>query len=297
MFKEVFHFPAWNSTSGSCFLCNVTLATMRCYGQHASWKLPCNRLTHWQFLDRQMLLGRQVSAVYASPGFHTGLVAIDWLHCCDLGVCADFLGNIFVMLLPFYAGSNAKQRVSSMFLAMKTYYEANKISSRLCNLTLKMLKKTSKSSPKLRAKAAEARALVSFAKQEACKHLRDSEPPEQAAKMAACQLEVCYQCLSDYNRDTLEQASTSFCLLYEGLETYASAKGAWKIKPKFHMWLELCHMGLNPAINWVYRDEDFGGYAASVFRRRGGVKTLFKGSLNVLMKRTNHFCKDNADEG
>ena len=147
-------------------------------------------------------------------------------------------------------------------------------------------KEKNSSSPKLRAKAAEARALVSFAKQEACKYLQDSEPPEQAAKMAACHMEVCYQCLSNYNKETLEHAATSFCLLYQALETFAEGKRAvgWRIKPKFHMWLELCHMGSNPTANWVYRDEDFGGYAASVFRRRGGIKTLLRGSINVLLK-------------
>ena len=152
MFKEVFYFPGWNSTHGSCFLCNVTPATMRCFGENAFWKLPCDRLTHWQFLERQMLLGRPISPIYASPGFHTGLVAIDWLHCCDLGVLADFLGNLFVTLLKYYFGNNTKETVANLFLAIRAYYEANNVSSRLCNLTFAMLRKTSSSSPKLEQK-------------------------------------------------------------------------------------------------------------------------------------------------
>ena len=45
---------------------------------------------------------------------------------------------------------------------------------------------------------------------------------------------------------------------------------AWRVKPKLHMFLELCSEGSHPAKFWNYRDEDWGGSVARMARGRGG---------------------------
>ena len=48
---------------------------------------------------------------------------IDWLHVVDQGVAADFLGNLFKLLLPKMGGANGKERVDKLYLEIVEYYK------------------------------------------------------------------------------------------------------------------------------------------------------------------------------
>jgi len=50
------------------------------------------------------------------------------------------------------------------------------------------------------------------------------------------------------------------------------------------MFSELCGSSSNPSSSWCYRDEDFGGYLASIARRKGGAYNCIEVSSNVLAK-------------
>jgi len=286
MLKDIFAFPGWNEKSGCCFKCNTTPNTLRDFGSTAAWKRPENRISHWQLLHRILAKGRSISSLFSCPGFPSDLVAIDWLHCCDLGVCADFLGNIFNMMIKKQPGSNKEERLNNFFKKIKKYYRDEGVADCLDDLTFKMIQKKASSSPKLRAKAAEARHLVSFARQEAARCLSNGSDVERTAWQAAVHFENCYNCLKHFSTDVLQLESTRFLLLYEALEQHAVATGSstWRVKPKFHIWQELCNIPDNPAINWVYRDEDFGGYVAQVARRRGGRNSVRATGEQVLNK-------------
>lgn len=286
MYKEVFRFPSWVRATGCCFKCNVKPGGIRDFGSQAAWRLPENRLQHWDILTRILQEGGDISPLFATPGLTTGQFAIDWLHCCDLGVCADFLGNLFWMLLPLVsAGGNKAAQASALFVEMQTYYQEECVESRLDNLTLTMLRKTPTSSPKLRAKAAEARCLVRFARLMSHKYLSADIPVQATARQASEHLENCYRQLSahEFSPSVLQQECTKFCLLYGALEEQYDGS-LWKVKPKFHLWQELCMSGSNPSDHWVYRDEDFGGSIASVGRRRGGSNTAESTGAAVLQK-------------
>ena len=56
----------------------------------------------------------------------------------------------------------------------------------------------------------------------------------------------------------------------------------WKVKPKLHLFLELCSDGSQPSKTWTYRDEDWGGSVARMARRRGCVLTLPSFSSAIL---------------
>eukprot|EP00972_Heterocapsa_arctica_P008398 1226455-Heterocapsa_arctica.AAC.1 len=107
--------------------------------------------------------GRDISPLFSCPGIKVEMFKVDWLHTVDIGVNCDFLGNMCLMLLPKMIGKNMKAQCRALFLLVKEYYKEFKPESRLDNLTYLMIRKKATSSPKLRAKAAEARRLVPIA--------------------------------------------------------------------------------------------------------------------------------------
>ena len=148
-----------------------------------------------------------------------------------------------------------------------------------------MLRKDANTSPKLWAKAAEARLLVPFVQEHSERMLCDSDV-ECTIKAAAHQLRSCYECLAHdhYDHDVLAIHCRRFCLLYVALAVRFSPE-AWKIKPKLHLMQGLCEMSrVCPSLTWTYRDEDFGGSLAGFVRRRGGSSGPETTSRNMLSK-------------
>jgi len=130
--------------------------------------------------------------------------------------------------------------------------------------------------------AAESRALVPFAHRVALERLGTDDAEEEAARAAATELHLCYQALSGDCPDQagqLAKCSRRFAKLSVALERLAIAKGQeklWTIKPKLHLFQEMCERSLDarPSLTWTYRDEDFGGSAQALARRRGGAHSV-----------------------
>ena len=157
---------------------------------------------------------------------------------------------------------------------------------RLEKLTPTMLKQNKKA-PKLRGYAAQVRALVPFAKELAEELLSPLDPLENAARVGIYHLDQCYQALSAssiFSPDILVEHSTKFALQYVALETAHAGTRNWRIKPKLHMFLELCSEGSRPSLFWTYRDEDFGGTVSRLARRRGGLCSAHGMSTNFLQR-------------
>lgn len=273
MLKEVFRLPGWNSVSGCCWRCKATPADIRSCGSDATWRHDSERLSHWDLLLRIRQQGHSVSPIFSFPAFTSNCYLIDWLRAVDLGVAADFLGNLFFMLLSKFPGANMKLRCSALFVELQGWYARNDVTSRLDNLTVSMIRQPKKP-PKLRAKAAEARALVPFALEMAETKLSSAVPQEQAAQLCAKHLAKCYDCLSSsqHSQQVMADSCRSFCLLYCRLEARSENALFWRVKPKMHLMQELCERsnGSIPSMSWCYRDEDFGGTMSKLCRRRGG---------------------------
>ena len=284
--KEVFRLPGWRDAAGCCWRCSATNATMRCCGADAQWRQERRDL--WDLHVRWQEQGLQPSPVLGSPFFQMRVFQIDWLHCMDLGVACDFLGNVLTLLLKHMPGNSRMEQVRQLYLKMVEYYNRTGTQSRLDTLTLEMLAKP-RQPPKLRARAGEARALVSFAREQTALHFADEDPEEATAKQAAEHLEKCYSCLSaaSFDHGVLAENSRKFCVLFAALESWANAHDIlrWRFKPKHHLMQELCDMSThNPASNWTYRDEDFGGSMAAFAHRRGGKSNARVAGMNVLRK-------------
>lgn len=268
-YKDTFRLPGWQEKRGCCWKCEVTPDGIRDPSSTAAWR--STRIDQWTFHRRMQEGTAGLSPLLSTPFFHPDIFQIDWLHTADLGVTANFLGNLFWAGLEKLPGQTKKDKCCFLFVEMQTYYKEKKISSRLDNLTLSMLCQTGKQ-PKLRGKAAECRYLVPFAVSFATQWFSDDDAYEKTMKQAAVALNNCYDCLSAHKFEAklLAQNSKQFALLSVALEAFADSK-FWRVKPKLHLFQEMCECSNSmPSTCWTYRDEDFGGSMAAMSRRRGG---------------------------
>ena len=143
--------------------------------------------------------------------------------------------------------------------------------------------------PKLRASAAQVRALAPFADQCAQQLLSRERPVEEAAISAMRHLHQRYASLShdggaganDSNGD-LADKSAQFAAQFVALEAVDGKQ--FPVKPILHMFVELGMGNGSPAKCWTYRDEDFGGSCAKFARRRGGLLSVRGTSTGMLTK-------------
>lgn len=284
-FKQVFQLAGWQEKAGCCFRCSITTDHLGQCGARAPWKEPANRLTHADTMLRIWKKGQVVSHFWGMPFFHTGLVCIDWLHTCDLGVSPLFLGSLFTLVLE-RIGGDKQEALQVLWQKMKAFYKETSCESRLNTLKLSMLK--GKNCPKLRAKAGECRALVPFGQQMAFEFLNDG-PEDAAAKLCSSLLAQCYEHLavSTFNKQKLLKTADSFCLQYSALFQWALDHGInrWPIKPKFHLMQEMIFEAEDAlSKTWTYQDESWGGLMASAAKRRGGKYSLIAFGKSSLLR-------------
>ena len=223
------------------------------------------------------------------PWLKSTCFRVDWLHAADQGVAADFLGNLLYYLVKEHMpGGNEKDKCGALWKEIQVSYDNLGIQDRLQNLVITMLKKSNAGScPKLRASAAQARALVPIAKELANKYLSSEIAMEGAMMAAADALSDCYMALSSSSifwRETLSEKSRRFAAQFVALEEHQGDGTRWRVKPKMHLFLEMCAEGSKPSLVWTYRDEDFGGSCARMARRRGGLQRPPATSKNLLCK-------------
>lgn len=225
--------------------------------------------------------------MFEAPFVTTSIFRIDWLHCADQGCAADYLGNILLLCAGKLPGNNLKAKCLVLWGKVQEFYKEESVQDRLQNLTLTMLKQPKKA-PKLRASAAQCRALVPFAHKLSQELLSTASPIEGTAKQGMFHLCECYKTLSAdciFAADLLKEHSIRFAQLYVALEAaQGNDNKLWAIKPKLHMFLELCSDGSRPSMCWNYRDEDWGGTVARMSRRRGGILRAKVFSSNLLYR-------------
>jgi len=65
----------------------------------APWRQPEQKLTHWGLAQRILSSGQTLSPLLSAPAFRSSCFLLDWLHGVDQGIAADFVGELFWMLL------------------------------------------------------------------------------------------------------------------------------------------------------------------------------------------------------
>lgn len=270
-YKELVSFPSWASNY-ICWKCEASQTTYKQFGAKAPWRQK--RLTpRGCCSQKQRAASLEPSPLFKAIGFSLNMVMVDVLHCMDLGVSQDILGNIFSEALDWVcAGTSRKNRVVDLWRRIKQYYKEFQPGTMLQGLTVEMIKQTGKA-PKLRAKGAETRHLVPFAVllAQEIQEIREDSHGNTVLKIASCLFDL-YNLFAarpvDYKACT--DASRRLCLLFGSLDTHDS----WRVKPKFHMMQELCEFQVeefgSPEAFWAYADESFVGFVAEFSHKRGG---------------------------
>ena len=210
-----------------------------------------------------------------APWVVTKIFRMDWLHVCDLGVAADFIGNFFHEVLELFPGGSKKERCARLFQETLAYYDAYDVADRFDTL-LPTFFEPKEGPYKLRGSAAKIRALVPFVWQLAQEMLDMSVPRYAAMRHAAFSLNEVYSALSSQHPspcETMKEHGMKFAIQYVSLHDHLNAADdkAWRIKPKLHLFLHVTSDASIPRLTWTYRDEDFGGSVARMARRRGNL--------------------------
>lgn len=287
--KQIFQFPQQNENSGICWMCTATPADIRNPSMDASWR--STRQTAMSFHKGLKDAGK-VCPLWSAPGVCKDIVIVDWLHCADLGVAADVLGNVLLELLDQLHGGDKQQKVSSLWSEIKTEYNAQgvNVSCRFPYLKLQSFWKGAKKSPKLKGKAAHIRGLVPVLDSIVQKRLLSDDVHVRTVKSCMHELAVCYKCLVTFDATVLDVAARRMALLYVALEKEAEKSNAkrWKVKPKLHLFLELASFLClqkqfgNPKNFWTYSDESYGGKARHAATKRGGKNSSSSSAYKLL---------------
>jgi len=277
MVAEVLRLPSWSHNHGICMRCDA-LKSERDYTLDAAWR--SNRCSHYQLLARMAQQGYMPSKLWGIPFLTSEQVLIDWLHCADLGIAANFLASVFILIINKFQG-NLDVRIKKLYEDMKAYYDVNP-GPKLDRLTKTMLIKASGKKPKLRGSAAEVRHLIPFAAEKCMEYLNDGDAEEACAKRAMLELHKCYSYLKDYDAAAMEESGRKFAVFFCALEVHNPQR--WQVIPKLHAFVELTSSGSNPAASWTYRDEDFGGAAAAAARKKGGKRSIAGTGEHILMR-------------
>ena len=104
--KDNFGFPSWNTNSGICWLCDCTPQTLRDVGHDAPWRV--NRRSHWDLLACVARGSHAICPIFGAPWLRSSCFKIDWLHCSEQGVAADFMGGVFFHVIKgtYVPGTN-----------------------------------------------------------------------------------------------------------------------------------------------------------------------------------------------
>ena len=132
-------------------------------------------------------------------------------------------------------------------------------------------KSKKKSWPKIRARAGEARSLISFNKLIVEKLCVKDDQFEAKLRQTARALEGCYSCLSldTWTKELLENNARKFAQYFLAL-TKMDGNKYFRAKPKLHAFLEISRSPVSHSKTWSYRDESFGHTMSQYAKRRGG---------------------------
>ena len=290
-YKQTFDFPQWNEKSGICWCCKATPDTYKDCTETAEWKQPAGRLSPDEFHQKLLEGGNQPSPLFSAPGVSAKINVQDWLHCADIGIASDFLGNVLLALVDCKVGGTRESRTADLWQIVKHKYAVMNVSDRLEKLVPASFLRE-KQSPKLKCKGAIVRHFVPVANEIVQEQFVNGTLLQQTIAAAMLQLHLCYACLEVFDAAALKKASNKFGLLVVAIEAHVQQLNPgtkrWTVKPKLHLFLEMTnfviqHKG-NPRLFWCYRDETFGGCVRDMAERRGGKNSAAATASSLLNK-------------
>lgn len=287
--KKVLKFPGWGDRQ-ICWRCHASRENFRHCGPDAPWRTQ--RRTGEEFVAAIRAAGRVPSPLLGCPGLRVKHFVIDWMHCVDLGIAQDCLGQLFWDVLPLLGAGTRKQQVRLLWMRIRAFYQQRRPRAQLQTLTEEMVRLRGKP-PKLRSKAGECRYLIPFGAALAAEFADGSEYRRTVARVCALLLRLAELISAEpLAVEELRDAGCRFAILYSTLGAQAAAAGEdwrWRPKPKLHMLQELCEyqageLQASPRDFWNYVDESWCGWIGDAGGRRGGAKTVTTVATNIIQR-------------
>ena len=284
----VFTVPYWMRKPDKpiCWRCEATKASLLTEsGPAATWLQPEHRLNHFQAMERMLQDGGSVSPAFSIPWLTLDALRIDWLHCADQGVTAVFLGGLFHMFLSDRTyGNNEEDRCARLWASIQDFYNREQTPDRLHNLTVTMVK-PKRGAIELSGSGAQVRSLVPFAKEMVDGWAEPLDVEAFTARSCMRHLARCYFFLQHNLQPQADSLLDNALAFHAGLLVLHGLHAKrWQLRPKLHMFLELCSEQGPPSSSWNYREESFGGSVSHQAHRRGGFSTPLGMSRGVLTK-------------
>ena len=273
-YMQAFHFPQWNVGDIMCWMCRASnqhrdrLWTQ--FGPDAGWRQ--NMFTHATWIEYCLGKGKGVVLLTQIDGFVLGMVHIDVLHTVDQGVASHVIGNIFSELVDTFPDG-----ISGLWSDMKKWYGKTKCQNKLTAKLTTDRMKTSAGYPKLKAKAAQTRALAPYALELAQKHNSGSDHDQYRVGVAQLLCRFYNILQSEDMFGSTEACSEVKTLCGQFLHMYGALSREalrppvvrrWKMVPKFHLFQHLCEIQTqrkgNPRFYWTYADEDLVGHMKEI---------------------------------
>lgn len=280
-YKALFGFKGWQGHA-ICWNCPANKSDKDYKNCSLSAKWRGVRYSSLQFLKLMASQGVTKCILFDAPGFSLKFLMVDVLHCLDLGVSQEFVGNLFwyvISAVGLFTSSTIDNRRLELWAMVKEYYKDARPTTRISNLTTEMIKRKGKQ-PKFRGKGAETRHMIPFSLV-LSKALVVFSPNSFHKTLLSMSKYLCqfYACMGV--RDFVKAAAASYCrrflLLYSDVSK-STSEGLWEIKPKFHMFQELAEFQTDtagdPSRFWAYLDESFVGIIAKLGFSRGGKRSV-----------------------
>ena len=279
--KQVLNFPSWSNTC-ICWrrpACKERNSPFSYYNTDADAGWRFRRYQPGELLRWMHGAHLSVSSLFSLPHFSEACILQDWMHCVDLGVAQDLIGNLFFEIQQSLPGANMDDRVAVLMGRLRGYFKTLPPSaSRLSNRTSEMIKQPQKG-PKLRAKAAETRHLIPFSASLA----HEWCGPDAHSRTRAGLFENLYTLATHISAPVYDEAGAiascrRVCALATALEAEMLRKDPrskrWRVKPKLHLLQEMIeftapHRG-SPSEFWTYQDESWCGWLSRTGHCRGG---------------------------
>ena len=197
------------------------------------------------------------------------------MYSADMGVAQDVIAHVFVECLPYFQGRSKEERCKQLWLLLQQFYELREVPASFRVQRLRLEDFVRKDKPnKFRGKAAFSRPLVHFLPM-LCHLKLPASPWGLAVTSMAEALDECYKLVPQAPCEELklqcQRFSNAYCACQATVVAAAPTSVHWHIKPKLHLFQELCEYSRrNPRDFWCYRDETFGNIVQEFSRRRGG---------------------------
>ena len=279
--KQVFNFPCW-SNDCICWRCPATRdredeCSYYSTGADAGWR--CRRYLPGELLRWMQQQHLPISSLFSLPHFSEACILQDWMHCVDLGVAQDLIGNLFHEVQRQLPGTTMDARMSVLLQRLKVYYQTLPPSaSRLNTLTCEMIKQPNKG-PKLRAKAAETRHLIPFCAALAREFCGlDAHGRTRAGLFEHLHTLATHVAAHVYDHAAAIVSCRRVCALATALEAEMLRQDPrskrWRVKPKLHLLQEMIEFTApdrgSPSEFWTYYDESWCGWLSRTGHSRGG---------------------------